>query len=293
MADVPDKTSAPRAGAQPGGDELARIESVALELARIAGAELVLGLSTAVEVRYKTPATLDLPARDPVSDIDTKVEELVLQTLRARFPEHALLGEESGWHGSPDAEWVWAVDPIDGTSNFIHGFPLFAASIGVLHRGMPVAGAVWCSTSHDLQPGVFHAHEGGELRFEERPLRLRPRAQEAATALLGDPGKLESQRQFDRRATGSAAIECAFVACRILGSALFRGPRTWDVAGGLALVRAAKLPIHVRGAGAWHDFRGFIPEGATDPSAAMIGWKEQVAIGLRGDPKELEGFVLL
>lgn len=289
---TPDAEPTTTAGPRPADALLARIEEVALELARVAGAEIVRALDVAVEVRYKTAAAGDAPPRDPVSEVDTRVEALVLKTLGARFPDHALLGEESGWHGANDAPYVWAVDPIDGTSNFIHGFPLFAASIGVLHRGVPVAGAVWCSTSHDLRPGVYHAHEGAELRFEERPLRLRPPTQQAAIALLGDPGKLDSAKPFDRRSTGSAAVECAFVAARVLGSALFRGPHVWDVAGGLALVRAAKLPIHARGADGWRELRGFVDDETADPSAQLAAWKRQLAIGLRGDPQELEGFVL-
>jgi myo-inositol-1(or 4)-monophosphatase len=67
---------------------------------------------------------------------------------------------------------VWAIDPIDGTTNFVNGFPLFAASIGMLHRGCPVVGAIWCSTSYALRAGVYHARAGGALRFEGEPLAL-------------------------------------------------------------------------------------------------------------------------
>lgn len=287
-SDVGNTGSAPT----PGDALLARIEEVAFELAHEAGLEIVRALNVAVEVRYKTAGTGGEPPRDPVSEVDTRVEEHALRTLRERFPDHALLGEESGWHGAPDAPFVWAVDPIDGTSNFVHGFPLFAASIGVLHRGVPIAGAVWCSTSHDLRPGVFHAHEGGELRFENRPLRLRPRLRDVAGSLIGDPGKLESRRPLERRSTGSAAVECAFVAARLLGSAVFRGPHAWDVAGGLALVRAARLPVHVRDGGPWREFRGFVEDGEADPSAALRAWKRQTAIGLSGETDDLAGFVL-
>lgn len=268
------------------------LEQTALTLARSAGESITRALSVAVSIRYKTAATPTLPPRDPVSDVDTAVESLVLTKILSDHPDHAFLGEESGYHGPPDAAFVWAVDPIDGTANFLHGFPLFASSIGILHRGAPVVGAVWCSTSLDLKPGVFHAHVGGELSFEGSPLRIRPRVEQVVTRLLGDPGKLESQRTYERRATGSAAVECAFVAARILGSAVFRGPHAWDVAGGLALVRAAKLPIYERVTGAWQEFNGFVAPDATDVRQSLAAWKGQLLVGLPGDPSELEGFVL-
>src|SRR5262249_6044585 len=82
------------------------------------------------------------------------------------FPGHDVIGEEMEERPGRGQDCVWAVDPIDGTTNFVNGFPMFAASIGVMHRGVPVAGAVWFSVSHALRAGVYHASIGAKWRFE-------------------------------------------------------------------------------------------------------------------------------
>ena len=101
-----------------------------------------------------------------MSEVDGRVEAIIRKRLAEHFPGHDIIGEEMTERPARDHEFVWAVDPIDGTTNFINGFPLFAASIGVLHRCRPVAAAVWCSTSHALRSGVYHAARGGKLRFD-------------------------------------------------------------------------------------------------------------------------------
>ncbi len=147
-------------------EELEAIESLAVELANLAGAEIKSALGGIFTVRYKTGATESSLWRDPVSEVDRKVEKLIRERLAEHFPTHDIIGEEMNDRPGREHDCVWAVDPIDGTTNFINGFPMFAASIGVLHQGRPIAGAVWCATSHALRAGVYHARLGGKLRFE-------------------------------------------------------------------------------------------------------------------------------
>jgi myo-inositol-1(or 4)-monophosphatase len=264
---------------------LQEIERTAFELAAAAGAEITTALGRTLTVRYKTAATDVLQARDPVSDVDLAVEEAMRAEIRRRFPGHACLGEESA-PGSGDAEFVWVLDPIDGTTNFVHAFPLFACSLGVLHRGVPVAGAVWCSSSHELRSGVFHARRGGELRFENRALRVRPPSEQVISRLLGDPGRFEEKLDFDRRATGSAAIECAFTAAGILSSTVLRRPHVWDVAGGVALALAAEKQVWEREDGAWSSFASFA-QGVASPSLESLrAWRGSLLLGA---PEVLEG----
>src|SRR5262245_26165146 len=232
---------------------LQELERAAFELAAAGGAEIAAALTRTLAVRYKTAATDVRRARDPVSDVDVAVEEAMRAEIARRFPGHACLGEEAG-AGEGEADFVWVLDPIDGTTNFVHAFPLFACSIGVLHRGAPVAGAVWCSSSHELRAGVFHARRGGELLFENRALRVRPPSEHVISRLLGDPGRFEEKLEFDRRATGSAAVECAFAAAGILSSAVLRRPHVWDVAGGVALALAARKQVWQREDGGWSSF---------------------------------------
>ena len=150
-------------------ETLAEIEAIAVELARLAGAEIETTLGKVLAVEYKGVAAEAEAAllRDPVSEVDRNVETLIRARLADRFPGHDILGEESEERPGRESDFVWAIDPIDGTTNFVNGFPLFAASIGVLHRYVPVAGALWCSTSHALRPGVYHARAGAPLRFDE------------------------------------------------------------------------------------------------------------------------------
>src|SRR4051812_34717088 len=143
------------------------IEDVAVELATLAGAEITRTLGSIFTVRYKTgPAGAEISLRDPVSEVDGRIESLIRARIGERFPEHDIIGEEMKDRLGGRHEYLWAVDPIDGTTNFVNGFPVFAASIGVLCDGKPVVGALWCSITHALRAGVYHAHDGGPLRFE-------------------------------------------------------------------------------------------------------------------------------
>ncbi len=257
---------------------LQELERAACELAATGGAEISAALTRTLTVRYKTSATEVMRARDPVSDVDLAVETLMRAEIGRRFPDHACLGEEGGASASW-SDFVWVLDPIDGTTNFVHAFPLFACSVGVLHRGVPVAGAVWCSSTHELRPGVFHARLGGELRFENRTLRVRTPNEHVISRLLGDPGRFEAKLEFDRRATGSAALECAFTAAGILSSSVLRRPHVWDVAGGVALALAAKKHVWQRERDGWVPFRSFAPGLESPGSQDLRAWRGSLVLG--------------
>jgi myo-inositol-1(or 4)-monophosphatase len=259
---------------------LAQIERTAVEIARLAGAEIVNALGGMLAVKYKSDIDRgqdEAPAyRDPVSEVDHRIEVLLRASIAERFPQHDIIGEEIDDRpgGRAYADYVWAVDPVDGTANFINGFPLFAASIGVLHRARPVVGAIWCATSHALRAGVYHGHVGGALHFDEVPtdLKVNPGVQRR---LAGDPG---GGRNFgflwDTRKTGSAAIECAFVAAGLLRVSRFEAPNVWDVAGGLALVRAANLHVRTLESGAWRPLDAF-----SGPDGDIRRWRQPLIIG--------------
>jgi len=259
---------------------LAQIERTAVEVARLAGAEIVTALGGMLSIKYKSDAAVKEDAefayRDPVSEVDHRVEVLLRARIAERFPSHDIVGEEINDRPGdrPYAEFVWAVDPIDGTANFINGFPLFAASIGVLYRGQPVVGAVWCATSHALRAGVYHGHVGGALHFDEVPtdLKVNPSVQRR---LAGDPdGGKNFGFLWDTRKTGSAAIECAFVAAGLLRVARFVRPNVWDVAGGVALVRAAHCAVQTLEAGRWTPLERF-----SGPDGDVRRWRQPLIIG--------------
>jgi len=260
-------------------DQLERIESLAVELANLAGAEIVSALGGIFTVRYKTGATESALWRDPVSEVDRKVETLIRARLAENFPDHDIIGEEMNERPSRDSEFVWAVDPIDGTSNFINGFPMFAASVGVLYRCRPVVGAVWCAASHALRAGVYHARVGAKLRFDGS--NVTPKANPSVRSrLAGVPLVKAEDLPWETRKTGSAAIECALVAAGLLQVSRFSNPNIWDVAGGLALVHAAGGVIWEKHGDNWRPMQRFEPaKKAPDEQPDLRFWRRSIVIG--------------
>jgi myo-inositol-1(or 4)-monophosphatase len=265
------------AGTGPTEDELDELEALAAEFARIAGAEITASLGRIIAVRYKGSHATHVA--DPVSEVDHHVETLVRARIADSHPDHHIIGEEFGARTDVEHDMVWAIDPVDGTANFVNGLPLFSASIGVLHRGLPVVGALWCSTSHELRPGVFSARAGGPLRFEGVDID-RPRNPDVRRRLVGLSGKAGiGDPALDTRKTGSAAIELAFVATGLMAAARFQTPNIWDVAGGIPLVRAAGGAVVTRPEGEkWQDMTAFVPEHGLS-NIALAEWRQPLAVG--------------
>jgi myo-inositol-1(or 4)-monophosphatase len=262
----------------PDPEDLVAFSDMALELARLAGTEMQAALGQDIAIRYKQGDDRVQSLKDPVSEVDQAVELIIRARLAERFPGHDVLGEEMAERPARGSRFLWAVDPVDGTANFINGFPMFAGSIGLLLDGVPIAGAVWCASSHALRAGVYHTGPAGDLRFEGEPLRPRHNP-EVKRRLGGFPdASPRSPAAWEARRTGSAAIECAFVAAGLLDVAQFDRPNVWDVAGGFALVRAAGGEIRYQGPEGWMDFKGFAPDsGGGDPAA----WRRPVVLGRR------------
>lgn len=278
----------------PAESEIIEVEAVALELARLAGERIVATLEHEIIVEYKDDGDDRRPPRNPVSEVDHAVERFLRERVAERFPAHCIIGEEVDSHPDADDEFVWVVDPVDGTTNFVNGFPLYAAAIGVLHRGRPIAGATWCSTSHALRPGVYHARLGGELRFEGEPVP-RGRPSSGVTRHLGaGPGgaALRFRRDWDIRVTGSAAIECAFVAAGIFQSAFFGAPSIWDVAGGVCLVRAAGLTALTRGPRGWEPLERFEAPARVqeDRAPSLRDWRQLLVLGTPESTEQIRAF---
>ena len=261
---------------------LTELEATARELAGAAGAEITDALGRSVSVDYKNEGKSEKSApTDPVSEVDRAVEAMIRERLAERFSDHAILGEEQEDAPLPDAEYLWAIDPVDGTTNFVNRYPLFAASVGVLHEGVPVAGAVWCSASHGLGPGVYHAHHGGPLNFEGEPVAAIENTgvrRGLSAAPGGAPGRSAS---WDNRVTGSAAIECAYVAAGIFTTAQFWGVHAWDLAAGIVLVEAAGRESLIREGSGWKPFERFTPPTRVreDRTPTLRDWSRPVLVG--------------
>ena len=265
-------------------EELAAIETLAIALAREAGETARAALHGAVTVEYKPNAEGKDSTNDPVSEVDRAVEALVRERVADRFPGHAVIGEEVDTQPEAGADIVWVIDPIDGTANFINGFPLFAVSVGVLQRGVPVAAAIWCASTHLLGPGVYHARRGSALHLDG--VDVPPRETVVQRALAAAPGGSSGgTKEWEHRVTGSIAIEAALVAAGVFTSAVFWGPRLWDVAAGALLVRAAGREVWVRSRGGWVPLARFeAPERSRsaktqDRASTLRDWRQPVLIG--------------
>jgi myo-inositol-1(or 4)-monophosphatase len=186
---------------------------------------------------------------DLVTEADRAAEAAVLSVLTRHVPDHAILAEESGQIGALDADYLWAVDPLDGTTNYAHQYPCFAVSIGLLIHGVPSVGVVYNPITEEL----FQAATGLGATFNHRPMGVSSTAQLADSLLV--TGFAYDRRQtpdnnyaeFCRlthltqgvRRSGSASMDLASVACGRLDGYWERGLSPWDVAAGVVLVREA------------------------------------------------------
>ncbi|MDO9411999.1 MAG: inositol monophosphatase [Pseudolabrys sp.] len=262
-------------------ETLREIESAAIELAGIAGAEITRAVGGLLAVRYKTSAKAD-EFKDPVSEVDQNVEIMIRKKLSESFPKHDIIGEESKERPAKN-DFIWAVDPIDGTANFVNGLPLFAASIGILYKGVPVVGAVWTSVSHALRAGVYHCTAGGKLRFDGADVtpKVNP---DVKRRLIGVPVATVSDGLWETRKTGSAALECAMVAAGLLQAARFATPNIWDIAGGLALVFAGGGVAWRRVDKEWVEMTIFEP---SKENPDLRYWRGEIIIGERSAAEKM------
>jgi len=230
---------------------LARRRASAETIAREAAAILLHHRGRLNEVTWKG-------AVDLVTVADRSSEAFVIAALHKAFPEDRIVGEEGGGEGPVDADFVWYVDPLDGTTNFVHGLPHFAVSLGSVHRGEPLVGVIHApalslpSTPRD--PGiVWSAASGLGASRNDRPIAVAAHTiLRRALVATGFPydrpthGSVIGQRVesalahcLDIRRLGSAALDLAQVADGTFGAYWEGSLKPWDMAAGLAIVRAA------------------------------------------------------
>jgi len=134
--------------------------NTAVEIAREAGALLAQLFDHPREISYKRPSDL-------VTDADRRSEALIVDRLRGHFPEHAIVSEEGGGHET-SSDYCWYVDPLDGTTNFAHGFPVFAVSLGLVYRNESIAGVVYDRAREE----VFTAERGAGSYLNRKRIRV-------------------------------------------------------------------------------------------------------------------------
>jgi myo-inositol-1(or 4)-monophosphatase len=232
---------------------LIELEETAARMARLAGDHIRAAPTQALHVELKPAPEGD---GSPVCNVDRDVEARLRALLREEFPQHAILGEEGADFGGDAAQFTWVIDPLDGTSNFVNGLPLYASSIGVLCGRVPVAGAVWCSMSHAFSHGVYHARAAGALHLDG--VLVRRRVPAGWRGLAAEPGGTSRYGEsLDTRVLACAALECAFAAAGVLQLAFLAKPAVWDVAAGVVLARAAGCSVLTRAADAWEPLENF------------------------------------
>lgn len=216
--------------------------NIAVRAARKAGSIVMRSFQ-----RIDTLSIKEKQVNDYVSDVDQSAEAAIIETIRRAYPSHAILAEESGTHSGDDFEWI--IDPLDGTTNYLHGFPQFSISIALRHRGRLESAVVYDPTRDEL----FTADRGNGALLNDRRLRVSEQTS-LQGALLGTGIPFRDQRYIDAylamlksmvkdtagiRRPGSAALDLAYVAAGRVDGFWELGLSAWDMAAGVLLVQEA------------------------------------------------------
>lgn len=184
---------------------------------------------------------------DFVTEVDHQAEQIIIDAIHKAYPNHGILAEESGTQGGD--EFVWIIDPLDGTTNFLHGFPHFAVSIAVQHRSQIVHGVIFDPGRQEL----FTASRGEGAQLDNRRIRVSRRSN-LDSALLGTGFPFRELSNLDGymttlqaflpvcagiRRAGSAALDLAYVAAGRLDGFWEFGLKRWDIAAGALLILEA------------------------------------------------------
>ena len=219
--------------------------NVAIKAARAAGAIINRAALDVEAVRISQKQI-----NDYVTEVDHASEAAIIETLLTAYPGHGILAEESGnQHGAKDSEFVWIIDPLDGTTNFIHGFPVYCVSIALAVRGKIEQAVIFDPSRNDL----FTSTKGRGAYLNERRIRVSKRTQlkeclvstgfpfrpgdnfKNYLSMMGDV----MQRTAGLRRPGAAALDLAYVAAGFTDGFFETGLSIWDVAAGSLLVTEA------------------------------------------------------
>ncbi|MDQ7091832.1 MAG: inositol monophosphatase family protein [Methylococcales bacterium] len=184
---------------------------------------------------------------DYVTEVDRLAEQEIIKTIQTSFPEHGFLAEESGEHKGND--YVWIIDPLDGTTNFLHGFPVYAISIALQYKNK-----LECAVVYDpLRDELFTAERGGGAMLNSRKIRVTQPSNLKGT-LIGTGFPFKSKKNLPAylgmfsdlvgdtagiRRAGSAALDLAYVAAGRLDGFWEIGLQPWDMAAGVLLIQEA------------------------------------------------------
>ena len=216
--------------------------NIAVRAARQAGSVIMRSFH-----RVDTLTVSEKLVNEYVSEVDRNAEQAIIDIIRRAHPGHAILAEESGMHGKDD--FLWVIDPLDGTTNYLHGFPQFAISIALKQRGRLEVGVIY----DPVRDEMYTASRGSGALLNDRRLRVTDQ-KTLKGALLGTGIPFRDQRYMDAylgmlrdltketagvRRPGSAALDFAYVAAGRLDGFWELGLSEWDFAAGALLVQEA------------------------------------------------------
>jgi myo-inositol-1(or 4)-monophosphatase len=249
-------------------------------------------------IRSRLPGPLTAKGdRDMASDLDFAVERAVRAHLRERTPGVAILGEEEGVSGDPDSELLWALDPIDGTANLVHGMPLTGVSLGLLYERRPVLGVIDLPFLDARYWAVEHA---GAYVGDRRIAASRTTSLREAMVAIGDyaVGVGADEKNHLRlaltehlagraqrvRMLGSAAIDLAWVAEGRLDASMTMSNQPWDTAAGVVIAREAGAVV-IDLDGSDHTSSSVatiaVAPGVAEELLALVGWAQEEVTELR------------
>lgn len=224
-------------------ETLAQALNVAVQAARAAGAVHLAHLGRVQVVRSKSSYA------DLVTEVDAEAEQVIRRVIAGHFPDQAVLGEEEGYGaGAQQADGRWVVDPLDGTVNYAHGYPVFCASVALEWQGVRVVGAVYDATRDEL----FTATLGGGAFLNGQAIRVSstPTLTTPALVSTGFPYDTSGERNLRLvarllrrgvpvRRPGAAALDLCNVACGRMDAFWELGLKPWDTAAGSLIVQEA------------------------------------------------------
>jgi myo-inositol-1(or 4)-monophosphatase len=251
--------------------------NIAVRAARAAGEIIVRSMNRLESLQIASKGRNDF-----VTEVDRAAEQEIIGHIRKYYPGHAFLAEESGETAGKDgeSETVWIIDPLDGTTNFLHGFPQFSVSIACRHRGRMEHAVVY----DPLRQEFFTASRGEGARLENHKIRVsKQRTLEGALVATGFPFranmhyidaylamlKVVMEQSAGVRRPGSAALDLAYVACGRVDAFWEIGLAPWDTAAGMLLIQEAGGRTGTL-TGTPYNHRGNIIAGAPDVFAAMV-----------------------
>ncbi len=218
--------------------------NIAIRAARKAGNHIAKSLENAEKIQ-----TTQKGSNDFVTNVDKEAEAIIVSTIKSSYPEHCIIAEEGGLIEGKDKEVQWIIDPLDGTTNFVKGFPHFAVSIAVRFRGKTEVACVYDPMTNEL----FTAQRGAGAQLNNARIRVQPiKDLQGAVLATAFPFKQKQHSESfmkilsamfvecaDFRRTGSVALDLCYLAANRVDGYFELGLKPWDMAAGELIAREA------------------------------------------------------